>query len=367
MSFLTILLSFGKHSFIYELFFNLPGFSHFRVPARILLIFNFCIAILAGFGFYNISQIIKKHFSVYHGFRLLVVFILFYDLFSVSKTINKSIDRDTFTSTPKTASFLKEDKTYFRIGVYGGEFLLDFTKREADRNLKDQMEFKELIKPNTNLLYKISSAHGYTALPQERYFRLISLNHQRIINLLNVKYVITGFLDDPDFEKVFEYSENLRIYRNKEALDRAWIVYQFRVIKEFNDIMNALIDEKFDPEKEVILEEYPKNFKKNFSGNLGDNVRIIKYKPNEVKISANLKEDGLLVLSDTYYPGWKVFVNNREEKIYTANLLLRSVHLRSGKNIVHFIYKPMSFTIGYIISLSIIILIFFYFLKRYVR
>jgi len=62
--------------------------------------------------------------------------------------------------------------------------------------------------------------------------------------------------------------------------------------------------------------------------------------------------EGFLILSDVYYPGWKVYVDGIEEKIYRADYLLRAVHLPPGFHQVRFVYDPMSFKVGLWIILS---------------
>jgi uncharacterized membrane protein YfhO len=62
--------------------------------------------------------------------------------------------------------------------------------------------------------------------------------------------------------------------------------------------------------------------------------------------------DGFLVLSDTYYPGWQVFVDGEEAKIYQADYLFRAVPLKQGEHVVEFRYSPSSFRTGLAISLS---------------
>jgi LPXTG-motif cell wall-anchored protein len=57
-----------------------------------------------------------------------------------------------------------------------------------------------------------------------------------------------------------------------------------------------------------------------------------------------------LVLNDSDYPGWKVYVDGRRSHWITANYLFRGVLLSHGKHIVSFAYEPASFTIGAAIS-----------------
>ncbi len=81
-------------------------------------------------------------------------------------------------------------------------------------------------------------------------------------------------------------------------------------------------------------------------------AEIVDYQANSVKIEARMNEEGFLVLSDTYYPGWRVWVNGREEKIYCADYLLRAVHLSPGFHQVRFVFDPLSFKLGLWMALS---------------
>ncbi len=73
----------------------------------------------------------------------------------------------------------------------------------------------------------------------------------------------------------------------------------------------------------------------------------------------------LLVLSDLYYPGWKVKVNGREEEVIEVFGLLRGVIIKSVKSDVLFYYRPMSLYVGMIISVTTFILwmVYLYFHK----
>jgi uncharacterized membrane protein YfhO len=55
-------------------------------------------------------------------------------------------------------------------------------------------------------------------------------------------------------------------------------------------------------------------------------------------------------LSDTYFPGWRVFVDGKEEKIYRADYNFRAVPISAGKHRVEFVYDPLSFKMGAIIT-----------------
>ena len=79
-------------------------------------------------------------------------------------------------------------------------------------------------------------------------------------------------------------------------------------------------------------------------------LAITNYQPNTVEIATNTNTNTLLTLTDADFPGWHAYVNNQETKIYRSNYALRTIMLPKGENRVTFIYKPKSFTHGFIIS-----------------
>jgi hypothetical protein len=64
-----------------------------------------------------------------------------------------------------------------------------------------------------------------------------------------------------------------------------------------------------------------------------------------------ISEPSLAILSDAYYPGWKVFVDGKERRIVRANHGLRGVKVKPGDHVVEFLYQPWSFRIGLWFSL----------------
>jgi len=92
VSIFTLFLSFGRHlpflsNFLLEF---LPGFNKFRVPAMILVLLQFAIVILAGFGIKTIIQKIKeddKNFFDLFQKILIAVFVLFIIFLAFSSSL----------------------------------------------------------------------------------------------------------------------------------------------------------------------------------------------------------------------------------------------------------------------------------------
>ncbi len=163
------------------------------------------------------------------------------------------------------------------------------------------------------------------------------------------------------------YEQDIKIYRNKKVFPRAFIVPEAEVIEKEERILARMNSENYNPRKIVILEEKippPHPFNKLRAGSnplpprerelftelhLTANVsraEIIDYQANNIEVSAKMRSDGFLVLSDIYYPGWKVYVDGEEERIYRGNYLLRAVPLSPGRHRVSFVFNPFSFKLG---------------------
>jgi hypothetical protein len=79
-------------------------------------------------------------------------------------------------------------------------------------------------------------------------------------------------------------------------------------------------------------------------------AKIRSYTSQEVTIEAAVDRPALMVLNDSDYPGWKVYVDGRQSHWITANYLFRGVLLRPGRHLVRFVYDPVSFAAGAAIS-----------------
>jgi uncharacterized membrane protein YfhO len=124
-----------------------------------------------------------------------------------------------------------------------------------------------------------------------------------------------------------------------------------------------MTQKEFRPAREVLLEENPKwegeaivgrrgpPLRKTNDGGeplsgLPQKVEIISEKNNRLQLLVNSTEDNLLVLSDTYYPGWQAFVDGKRTKIYRADYIFRAIPLNAGTYQVEFVYDPISFKLG---------------------
>src|SRR5207247_11412723 len=72
-------------------------------------------------------------------------------------------------------------------------------------------------------------------------------------------------------------------------------------------------------------------------------VTLVSYRSEKIVIQANTANDAVLLLSDTYYPGWRCAIDGENVPIFIADFLFRGIHLPPGNHEIIFSYQPQSF------------------------
>ncbi|MFX1555522.1 MAG: YfhO family protein, partial [Promethearchaeota archaeon] len=146
------------------------------------------------------------------------------------------------------------------------------------------------------------------------------------------------------------HSGDVKIYENLDVLPRAFIVHQARAIEDGEQAISVVRAESFAPDAEVILSgDQPGPVSQPEDGE--DEVSVLTYEPEGVLVDASLDSPGYLVLTDTYYPGWRARVDGQDAEVLRADYYFRAVYLPEGEHVVQFIYDPASFKVGLAVSL----------------
>lgn len=80
-------------------------------------------------------------------------------------------------------------------------------------------------------------------------------------------------------------------------------------------------------------------------------IKWIIDKPQKIQLDVVSNNNGIFVISDTYYPGWNAYVDGKKTEHFPVNINQRGIFLPKGRHIVEYKYKPYSFMIGALISI----------------
>lgn len=147
---------------------------------------------------------------------------------------------------------------------------------------------------------------------------------------------------------------DVAIFDNLDALPRAFVVYRAQTVPDDETGLSIIDDPGFDPRSEVLLPNSagavlspPAPFPPTWAnGQPTSTAQIARYSPGWVEIQAELGRPGYLVLLDSYYPGWRAWVDGQPAPVWRADILFRAVALEPGQHLVTFVYEPPSFRLG---------------------
>jgi uncharacterized membrane protein YfhO len=69
-----------------------------------------------------------------------------------------------------------------------------------------------------------------------------------------------------------------------------------------------------------------------------------------VVVRADADRPALLVLTDSWFPGWKATVDGEPVEIERVDYLIRGVPVPAGAHTIEFTYEPASWRAGWIVS-----------------
>ena len=143
-----------------------------------------------------------------------------------------------------------------------------------------------------------------------------------------------------------------KVYSYDSVLPRAYMAYS-SVVRDDEPALGALAqpDTKLDQVAILAPSATARNiYRSPDPAFQSTDARIVSYQPEKVVVDATAREDGYLVLMDSFYPGWTVEVDGKQQPIERADYLFRGIFLPAGHHTVVFSYAPRSFEIGALVS-----------------
>jgi hypothetical protein len=207
----------------------------------------------------------------------------------------------------------------------------------------------DAIKFNFGDWYGLETYRGYLASLTAN-LQDLETEQRWTARLFGVKYAVRKDPQFPDQQRVFSGSSGMNVYLNPDSLPRVWTVHQIVSVAHVGEARKFIREEDFRHKAFVLgkppaVESCPE----------GDNVDLLYHAPNRVLIQANMKCRGMVVLSDTSFPGWVAHLDGRPVPIHEAYLALRGVLVDAGNHRIEMVYRPRSVQLGGALSLTSIL------------
>lgn len=419
----SLLLALGKYNPIYPIIYKLPGFNSFRIPAQIIFLYVFGIAVISGIGFHRMQE---DSWHLNRGFALffvlagsvLVVFLIgvnffpFQFFFQLFRTFSEGpVTHASMTNLYERISICTERGVLLFFGsfllimlrkqkklnvwsfsalgsavvlmdlyLFGAPFIKTnkFITSPNKQNIVSQLNgnpangrvvtISLLFKANEGLRYKFSSVLGYDPLILRRYvyFTQTSQNHDLDDRVVNLAYINVPGEKLSKMLNVRQIVFGGHVQSLENGFPYASIVNR-AVVKKSDEILSFLKSDEFDPLKMVALEpEYSSYLLPvDQSEKPEASCTVTNYTNENIQIKTSSNQSGYLVLSEIFYPGWQTTVDRKKVSILRGNYTFRVVPLEKGEHEVCLYFVSWPFRIGAVVSsLTLITSLLFVLLRR---
>lgn len=380
----SLIFSLAQHTPVHGVLYSLvPLVDKARSPSMAIMVFGFAVAVLAGFGLDALLRN-KRHpwvrrlalsalafGAVTLALRLALIFqtrehlgIDYRPLVTMAAALllaaliaawRRGALRAGMVVLCAVLLFLTEianTNSYYQPGWEEKQRteLLTRMQKHGDiaRYLRAQPGLRRVMVDDAHVPHNFGDWFGL--LQSGGYLASITSNYRDFeahsdagLRLLGVEFALRAEPWGAYQELVFEGKDGLRLYRRPDSLPRAFTVHDVAGIADRRRTMAELVPREHElGRRAFVIGEAPRL--EQCPG--ADSVRILHYDPSKVVLDAEMACRGMVVLTDTFYPGWKATIDGRPAKIYEAYGLVRGITVDGGRHRVEIEYRPRWLTAG---------------------
>jgi hypothetical protein len=227
----------------------------------------------------------------------------------------------------------------------GNPDIADFLKKQPGFVRANVNE--EAIPENWGALHGVEMWGGYLAGVTTNLLRFEFYKYQSRM-LYGVGYTISPKPVTDGGREVFAAVSGMKVYRYPEAFPRAWAVHEL-VQAQNPEVGNRMIMEQLPDFHHLAFLSDPAPALETCDA--PDEVAVREHTPNQVRIQAKMACKGMVVLSDTFFPGWRATIDGASAPIYEVNAAMRGVIVPAGPHTLTFHYRPAAVVWGALLTL----------------
>lgn len=300
----------------------------------------------------------------------LLVFILTFELFRFGLKFNSFSSADFLYPKTPISEYLEKfpnDRFIAEKDIFPADMWIPF-------KISSIQGYDGIYPLSIAQLLAVSDSGNIGAAPKPRW-GIIGNFDSKILDETNTRFLLAvkrgeegrannnGMISNhipPKYKEVF-VDKGVAILENTQSLPRVYLTKN--VIKASDqETLKLMIDDNF-PIKTTSISDF--EWSNNSAEILQDNLIYEQITNSHIKIQTTSNADAYLVVLDSFYPGWKAYIDDKETQIHKTNYNFRGILLPKGSHMVEFRYLPQSLVYGAIISgCSLMILAVLLYVKK---
>jgi len=218
-----------------------------------------------------------------------------------------------------------------------------------------------MLTPNAATMYGLEDVRGYSATTYFPYLQTMSLwcpdatrnwhdvndLSRPFLNFLGVRHALTPrTMNPPDGWRVVADDRNSRLMENTRAIPRVFVPHTIRFVAN-DDVEMQEMSAATDFAETVWIDSRKESVAEN-----GDAAIRTRRVGSHYEIDADVRTGARIVITESSWPGWRAYVDDRRVKIERANRAFLAVFVPQGHHHVRVVYLPDAFVIGRAISIA---------------
>jgi hypothetical protein len=404
----------GKNTPIFPFLYNhIPTFDLFQAPTRFTIWVEISLALLAGLGINSlkplkgkgvywtrlaaagcfaalISTIIAAYFlrniettfitsvasaSIFglgtsllilfqpertaqkdhHRWQLLVIGFISIDLILAGWGLNPAVDKNFYNNR-----IAQVDDSRIIMSA-SNEYWLKFDQLFKFDTFKQEIELNSIYEyrlPNSAMLNREYLVNNFDPIVPARYQAWMDkfnelewIDQDKKVYHQALGLMTVGVISDPQNSLLF----NVPLEMDQGGRLKYYQCVEYKL--DENEILKQIMSEQIDTKNILLLNGVPENSSLKCAHYSKVEIDNIIEKPGSLSFTIKTGEAGWVYWSQTWFPGWKVKVDDNEwTPSLQANYLFQAVEVSKGDHKVEFAYRPLTFKIGAIISIFTIFL-----------
>jgi hypothetical protein len=290
------------------------------------------------------------------AFQILLLALVVLDLLSFGRGYNPTIEDRYFYPDNEILEPVHADPLLFRTTALGytlppdAHMMMDLSDiRGMDYATHWQMEYHGLTRRGSDW-----------ELP---YGMILPGFRSPLVRVLNLRYVVTDASprveQDPGLQR--QSAKGVLLNRIDNFQPRSFMVFDAVHAADDAEAKQMLRQNPQQVFRRVVLSDAP-DAPTLSRQNLGEGrvpggessnetvVRLIGYAAHAASWQVTTSQFGYLVTTDSFYPGWKAFLDGEQVPIYRANLAFRAIGVPPGKHTIEYRYESATFRWGLVLA-----------------
>jgi hypothetical protein len=220
--------------------------------------------------------------------------------------------------------------------------LVDSIRKEQEAELfrvNTRTHLGMVMDRNQGMVDRIFQMEGFTPLVLQHY-QPPARTAEQLLDLMNAKYrtvadTIRG---------------TLAIVLHPTYFPRAFFLYRTLILEEDEARERFMRSPEFDHRTTAIIDRPLHVSLAQPDSTPGWSARFSRYGNNSMALDVRTDRDGLLVLSEIWYPGWTATLDGKDTPVYRTDHSLRGIVVPAGSHAVEVTFSPDSLKRGAVIT-----------------